>query len=85
MAETVRTTSAIDEVLQAAVARDVVPGVVAMAAREDGTIYEGAAGVREAGKDDPITPDTMLRIASMTKMVTTTAALQLAERGQLDL
>ena len=85
MAETVRTTSAIDEVLQAAVARDVVPGVVAMAAREDGTIYEGAAGVREAGKDDPITPDTMLRIASMTKMVTTVAALRLVEQGRLDL
>jgi CubicO group peptidase (beta-lactamase class C family) len=85
MAETVRTTSAIDEVLQTAVAHDVVPGVVAMAAREDGPIYEGAAGVREAGKDDPITPDTMLRIASMTKMITTVAALRLVEQGRLDL
>src|ERR687884_249378 len=85
MAETVRTTSAIDEVLRAAVERDVVPGVVAMAAREDGPIYEGAAGVREAGRDDPITPDTMLRIASMTKMVTTVAALRLYEQGKLDL
>src|ERR687886_213367 len=84
MAETVRTTSAIDEVLRGAVERDVVPGVVAMAAREDGPIYEGAAGVREAGRDDPITPDTMLRIASMTKMVTTVAAPPLVEQGKLD-
>jgi methyl acetate hydrolase len=85
MAETVRTTTNIDQVLQAAVERGDVPGVVAMAAGDDGAIYEGAAGVREAGTDDPITPETMMRIASMTKMVTTVAALQLVERGDLDL
>ena len=85
MAESVRTTTGIDEVLQNAVARGDVPGVVAMAATDEGPIYEGAAGIREAGADDPITPDTMMRIASMTKMVTTVAALQLVERGDLDL
>ena len=85
MAETVRTTTTIDELLRSAVERGDVPGVVAMAANDDGPIYEGAAGVREAGKDDPITPDTMLRIASMTKMVTTVAALRLYEQGKLDL
>ena len=85
MADTVRTTTSIDEVLQNAVSRGDVPGVVAMAANEDGPIYEGAAGVRSADSDDPITADTMLRVASMTKMVTTTAALQLVEQGSLDL
>ena len=62
-----------------------VPGVVAMAAGPDGVLYEGAAGKRSAAADDPIAPDTMMRIASMTKMVTTTAALQLIERGSLSL
>jgi CubicO group peptidase (beta-lactamase class C family) len=79
------TTTEIDKVLQDAVARGDVPGVVALAAGDEGVIYEGAAGVRAVGADDPITPDTMMRIASMTKMVTTTAALQLSERGELDL
>ena len=78
-------TEKIDEMLQAAVARGDVPGVVALAAGDDGVLYEGAAGQRAADAGDPITPDTMLRIASMTKMVTTTAALQLAERGALEL
>ena len=78
-------TTSIDDVLQAAVGQGAVPGVVAMAANEDGPIYEGAAGVRSADAADPITADTMMRIASMTKMVTTTAALQLAEQGSLDL
>jgi methyl acetate hydrolase len=78
-------TARIDEVLTAAVDAGAVPGVVAMAADADGVVYEGAAGKRSAAADDPITPDTVMRIASMTKMVTTTAALQLVERGLLDL
>jgi methyl acetate hydrolase len=85
MAETVRTTTTLDEVLKNAVTRGDVPGVVAMAANDDGPIYEGAAGVRSADADDPITADTMLRIASMTKIITTVAALQLVEQGRLDL
>ena len=78
-------TEKIDQVLQAAVTRGDVPGVVALAAGDDGVLYEGAAGLRAADAGDPITADTVLRIASMTKMVTTTAALQLAERGALEL
>ena len=78
-------TGKVDEVLQSAVARGDVPGVVALAARADGVFYEGAAGKRAADAGDPITPDTMLRIASMTKMVTAAAALQLSEQGRLDL
>jgi hypothetical protein len=57
----------IDEVLLAAVEADTVPGVVALAADEDSVIYEGAAGLRSADAEELITPDTMLRIASMTK------------------
>jgi methyl acetate hydrolase len=79
------TRSGVDEVLHGAVERGDVPMVVAMAADEGGPIYEGAAGERSPGSGEPITPDTMLRIASMTKMVTTVAALQQVERGKLDL
>jgi methyl acetate hydrolase len=75
----------IDDVLQQAVGSGAVPNVVAMAAGDDGAIYEGAAGPRRVDADDPVTPDTMLRIASMTKMVATVAALQQVERGNLDL
>jgi methyl acetate hydrolase len=75
----------IDSVLKAAVDGGVVPQVVAMAADKDGPIYQGAAGPREAGASDPVGPDTMFRIASMTTMVCTGAALQQVERGNLDL
>jgi methyl acetate hydrolase len=75
----------IDAVLQAAVDAGDVPCVVAMAADTNGPIYEGAAGPRAVGSSEAVTPDTIFRIASMTKMVATTAALQLVERGKLDL
>jgi methyl acetate hydrolase len=74
----------IDQVLQDAVESGAVPNVVATAANADGTIYEGAAGPRAVGAPDPVTPDTLFRIASMTKMIATTAALQLHERGELE-
>jgi len=78
-------TQAIDHVLrQAAHAQD-VPGVVAMAATPQGIMYEGAFGTRELGKDSAMTPDTVVWIASMTKAITATAAMQLVERGQLHL
>lgn len=76
--------SAIDDILQAAVNNGTVPGVVALAASRDGLVYEGAAGRRSVDASDPITADTMMRIASMTKTVTAVAALQLIEQGSLD-
>ena len=75
----------IDRVLEAAVQSGGVPCVVAVAADDHGVVYEGAAGPRTPGGSDAVTPDTMLRIASMTKMVATVAALQQVERGALDL
>ncbi len=62
-----------------------VPGVVAMLANRDGTLFEAAFGERSVGSGAPMTLDTVVWIASMTKALTTTAALQLVEQGKLDL
>ncbi len=77
--------SDIDKVLQEAVDKGAVPNVTVIAADRDGTIYEGAAGMRVAGGSEPVSTDTHYRIMSMTKMVATVAALQLMEQGRLDL
>jgi methyl acetate hydrolase len=79
------TSTAIDEVLEHAVASGAVPSICALAADRDGIVYEGAAGPRVPGENDPVTTDTHYRIMSMTKMVVTAVALRLVERGQLDL
>lgn len=61
------------------------PGVVAMATNRDGNIYEGAAGVRELGKDQPMTLDSVMAIFSTTKALTGTAVMQLVEEGKIKL
>jgi CubicO group peptidase (beta-lactamase class C family) len=75
----------LDEVLRGAVEAREVPGVVAMAASDDGPIYEGAFGVRDLGSGRAMTLDTVFRIASMTKAITSVAAMQLVEEGKLGL
>ena len=61
------------------------PGVVAMATDRERNFYEGARGVRELGKDQPMTTDTVMLIASCTKAVTGTAIMQLVEEGKMSL
>jgi CubicO group peptidase (beta-lactamase class C family) len=74
-----------DALLRAAADRGDVPGVVAMATNRERTTYEGAFGVRALGQPAPMTADTVVWIASMTKALTGAAAMQLVERGKLDL
>jgi methyl acetate hydrolase len=75
----------LDRILNEAVASRAMPGIVAAAATDKGVVYEGAFGKRELGKDAPMTLDTVGWIASMTKPITATAAMQLVERGKLSL
>src|SRR5215213_9412955 len=75
----------LDEVLQHATDAREVAGVVAIATTDAETVYEGAFGRRDITTTDPMTLDTVFWIASMTKAITATAAMQLVERGKLDL
>ena len=75
----------IDELLRDAAATGRVPGVVAMAATDSDIIYEGIFGSRQLGATPPMTRDTVFRVASMVKPITTVAALQLVEQGKLSL
>ena len=73
----------IDAVLRRAADTNEVPGVVAVAANDKGVIYEGAFGTRDLAKGPAMTVDTIFRLASMTKAVTSVAAMQLVEQGRL--
>jgi methyl acetate hydrolase len=75
----------IDAVLRRAAEAGEVPGVVAVAATEKGVIYEGAFGTRDLANGPAMTPDTIFRLASMTKAITSVAAMQLVEQGKLEL
>jgi methyl acetate hydrolase len=75
----------IDAALQAKVGAREIPGVVAMAANENSVIYQGAFGPRNIANAVPMSTDTIFRIASMVKLLTSVAALQLVEQGRLKL
>ncbi len=75
----------IDRALQAGVAAGEIPGVVAMAANEQSVLYEGAFGLRNIATTTRMSTDTIFRIASMVKLLTSVAALQLVEQGRLRL
>jgi len=74
--------SAIDEAMRDAVARKEVAGVVVMAADRKRVIYQGAFGVADIAEGRPLKLDALFRIASMTKAITSTAAMQLVEQGR---
>ena len=76
---------AIDKVLRQAVERGDVPGVVVAVTDRERTIYEGAFGERGLGGGVPMTTDTVFYLASMTKPITATCAMQLVEQGKLEL
>jgi CubicO group peptidase (beta-lactamase class C family) len=80
-----QTVSGINSTLQDAVDTGRVPGVVALATRGGETVYQGAFGKRTVGGDANMTLDTVFWIASMTKAITTVAAMQLVEAGKLEL
>jgi methyl acetate hydrolase len=80
-----KTLSQIDSHLRTAVSTGEIPGVVALAASDGGPIYEGAFGWRRLAGGQPMTRDTVFRIASMVKLITTVAALQLVEQDKLSL
>src|SRR5580700_6352240 len=80
-----RSAAEIDRVLEAATRRGDVPGVVAMAATRDRAIYQGAFGRRVLPDGTAMTADSVFWIASMTKAITSTAAMQLVEQGRLAL
>ena len=62
-----------------------VPGV-SIAVIDDGKIeWAKGYGVVEAGKDTPVTADTLFQAASISKPVSALAALKLVDKGALDL
>src|ERR1044071_611841 len=61
------------------------PGV-SIALINDGKIeWARGYGVLEAGKEEPVTPETLFQAASISKSLTAMVVLRLVEKGKLDL
>ncbi len=75
----------IDEALRSAVERRKIPAAAAMVSTAEKTIYSGAFGKRDSASGVDVAPDSIFAIASMTKAITSTAALQLVDAGKVKL
>src|SRR6516162_6730767 len=75
----------IDWVLRQATNAEEVSGVVALAATDNGIVYEGVFGRRRLHAAPGMTRDTVFRVGSMVKLITSVAALQLVEQDKLSL
>jgi CubicO group peptidase (beta-lactamase class C family) len=73
----------IRQVLRDHVAQKHVAGAVALIARNGKVAFVDAAGMADSEAGTPMAPDTMFRIASMTKPITSVAAMMLYEDGRL--
>ena len=76
---------AMDSLLSTAVESKDVIGVSALVFNKGQTVYKGAFGQRDRERDKPVELDTVWRIYSMTKPITSVIIMDLQEEGKLSL
>jgi CubicO group peptidase (beta-lactamase class C family) len=67
------------------VERRLIPGAVVLIARAGRVAYAEAFGWRDREEKAPMTADAIFRVASMTKPMTSVAAMMLSEEGSLEI
>ena len=75
----------IDAYLTSVVRDTRIPGIVALVVDADRVVYTGAFGRQNVGAGVPMARDSIFRIASMTKPVTSVAVMMLVQEGDLGL
>ena len=75
----------IEKLFKTFMERSQAPGAVLGVIVDGELVWVKAAGVQEKTKDTPVTPETVFRIASMTKSFTAMAILKLRDEGKLSL
>jgi CubicO group peptidase (beta-lactamase class C family) len=71
--------------LEEHVAKQAIAGAVVLVAQRGEVVYLDAAGWQDVAERKPMSPETIFRICSMTKPVTSVAAMILVEEGRLAL
>ena len=75
----------LDETLKGLVEGKSTPGIMVLILQNGRPVYRNSVGVREVGGTAPIGENDMFRLASMTKAVTSVAAMILVEQGTIGL
>ena len=74
-----------DRILPQILRENDVPGVAAAVAKDGKIVYSRGFGYSDLEKKEPVEPDALFRIASISKPITAVAVIQLVERGKLGL
>lgn len=75
----------IDEALQRTIAQHEMAGAVTVVANQNSILHLEATGMADIGKQQEMSVDAMVWIASMTKPITGAAILMLQDEGKLDI
>jgi len=75
----------IADFFNAEIAQGKIPGAVLVIHQHGKPVYTGLFGVRDVATKLPMTLDTIFRISSMTKPITSVAAMMLVDQGKLKL
>ena len=75
----------LDAVLQAEIAAGKLPGMVVAVARRGQVVYQKAVGVANLQTREPMRPDALFRLYSMTKPIASVGLLSLYEQGKFRL
>lgn len=79
-------TNAIDSIVTDAIAKQAIPGAVVLVAKDGKIAYERAFGYLTYDSTEPVYPETIYDLASVTKiMATTLSVMKLYDEGKLDL
>jgi len=76
----------LDGYVPAAIQRDGVPGAVVVVVKDGHILVKKGYGFADLSEHSPVDPDlSLFRVASLSKLFTATAVMQLVEKGELDL
>ena len=75
----------VGEYLREQVANGKIPGAIVLIRQHDKPVYHEFFGVRDVATRLPMTDDTIFRLFSMTKPITSVAAMMLVDEGKLRL
>jgi len=75
----------IDDFFRNEIAQGKIPGAIVLIEQHGKPVYSRFFGVRDVATQEPMTPDTIFRIFSMTKPITSVTAMMLIDEGKLAL
>jgi CubicO group peptidase (beta-lactamase class C family) len=77
--------SPIDDFVNGEIASGKIPGAIVLIQRHGRPVYFKCFGVRDVDKQTPMSPDAIFPIHSVTKTITSVAAMMLVDRGKIGL